>query len=112
MSIREHRSFLRIWSGQVVSNLGDGVHRIALLWWTRQSTGSDAAVVVVALATVIPSLLAAPLAGWIVDRISRRTVMLASDAIRLITSVALALLLMQDSLGLPLVVVFAALAAV
>ena len=41
MSIRSHRDFLRIWAGQAVSNVGDGVHRIAVLWWARQATGSD-----------------------------------------------------------------------
>ena len=63
MSLREHPDFARVWAGLAVSNVGDGVNRIAVLWWARQATGSDAIVVLVALATVVPSLAAAPLAG-------------------------------------------------
>ena len=112
MSIRQHPDFLRIWSGQVVSNIGDGVHRIAVLWWARQATGSDLAVVAGALATVLPSLAAAPLAGWLVDRWPKQRLLLASEVIRLVASLALAALYSTGNLALGGVLVIAALAAV
>ena len=111
MSIRRHRDFLRIWAGQLVSNLGDGVHRVAVLWWARQATGSNMAVVAVALATTLPMILMAPLAGTLVDRVDRRRLMLVSDIVRFGTSALLALLFAADLLTLPVVLVAAVVAA-
>ena len=60
MSIWSNRNYVRVWSGQVVSVVGDGVHKIAILVWTKQATGSNAAVAAVALANAIPAF-AAPI---------------------------------------------------
>ena len=109
--MREQREFLKVWSGQIVSTLGDGVHRIAVLWWARQATGSNLVVVVVALASVLPTLAAAPVAGWMVDRFPRRRLMLAADAARLVTSAVLALAAWTGWLSTPLVVLVAVVAA-
>ena len=111
MSIRSHRDFLRIWSGQAVSNIGDGVHRIAILWWARQATGSNLAVVAVALATTIPAIAAAPFAGWLVDRMDRRHLMMWSDGVRVGTSAALAGLAAAGALHLWMVLVLAMVSA-
>ena len=110
--MRQHRDFLRIWAGQGISNVGDGVSRIAVLWWARQATGSDVIVVFVALATVVPTLAAAPLAGWLVDRYPRRTLMLLSDLVRCCVAAALALAVVSESLTTGLVVALSAAAAV
>ena len=111
MSIRRHRDFLRIWAGQAVSNIGDGVHRIAVLWWARQATGSNFVVIAVALATAIPAVVCAPLAGWLVDRYDRRHLMILADLSRVGTSGALAVLAWTAHLSTPTVVVLACLAA-
>ena len=105
------RDFLRVVAGQAVSGIGDGVNRIAVLWWARQTTGSDAIVVLVALATVLPTLAAAPLAGWLVDRLPRRALMLASDLVRFGTSGFLAWALWADVASTTMVVVVAVVAA-
>lgn len=111
MTFRRHRDFLRIWAGQLVSNLGDGVHRVAVLWWARQATGSNMAVVAVALATTLPMILMAPLAGTLVDRLDRRRLMVLSDLVRFGTSALLALLFAADLLTLPVVLVATVVAA-
>ncbi len=111
MSIRQHRDFMRIWTGQAVSNVGDGVHRIAVLWWARQATGSNLVLVAVALATTLPTIVAAPLAGWLVDRMPRRRLMLISDGVRVITSGALAVMAATGTLSTAAVLAVATLAA-
>jgi MFS family permease len=111
MSIRRHRDFLRIWAGQLVSNLGDGVHRVAVLWWARQATGSNMAVVAVALATTLPMIFMAPVAGAWVDRFDRRRLMMLSDVIRFGTSALPAVLFAADLLTLPVVLVAAVVAS-
>jgi len=109
--MRQHKDFLRLWAGQAVSSVGDGVHRIAVLWWARQATGSDAVVVIVALATVLPTLAAAPVAGWLVDRYSRRGLMLAADVVRIGTSLALASAVWAGSLSTGMVILVSIVAA-
>jgi DHA3 family macrolide efflux protein-like MFS transporter len=84
--MREQRDFLRVWVGQLVSTLGDGVHRVAVLWWARQATGSNLIVVAGGVGERAAQLAAAPLAGWMVDRFPRRRLMLAADAVRVFTS--------------------------
>jgi MFS transporter, DHA3 family, macrolide efflux protein len=111
MSIRSHRDFLRIWAGQVVSNIGDGVHRIAVLWWAKQATGSNAVVVLVALATTLPLIAAAPLAGWLVDHWPRRRLMVLADAARVVTSGVLAVLAVGGDLSTSVVVACALVAS-
>jgi len=109
--MRDQHDFLRVWCGQAVSNLGDGIQRIAVLWWARQATGSNTVVVMVALATALPSLLAAPFAGWLADRSSRRMLMLVSDAIRCAAGVVLAVAAASGELSTSFVIVVAVIAA-
>ncbi|MCE9622869.1 MAG: MFS transporter [Actinomycetia bacterium] len=109
--MRDRRDFLRVWSGQAVSNLGDGIQRVAVLWWAQKATGSNTVVVMVALATALPGLVAAPFSGWLVDRVSRRLLMLASDAIRCVAGVVLAIAAATDALSTSFVIAVAVVAA-
>lgn len=109
--MREQRDFMKVWAGQAVSNLGDGIHKVAILWWARQATGSNTVVVMVALATMLPSVVAAPFAGWLADRVSRRMLMMVSDAIMFATSALLALAAATGSLSTSLVIALAIVAA-
>jgi MFS family permease len=101
VSIWSNRNYVRVWSGQVVSVMGDGIHKIAILLWAKQETGSNAAVAAVALANAIPSL-AAPIGGGLADRFDRRRLMIAADAARIGSSVAIAALLLGGGLTVPL----------
>lgn len=114
--MRDHGSknqsdFYRVWCGQAISNLGDGIQRIAVLWWARQATGSNTVVVMVALATVLPTVIAAPFAGWLADRVSRRMLMLVSDAIRCTAGASLAIAAASGRLTTGLVIGVAVVAA-
>jgi DHA3 family macrolide efflux protein-like MFS transporter len=73
------RTFLVIWFGQLISTLGSGLTGFALSVYIFQETGSASQLGGAMLATVLPSLLASPLAGALVDRWDRRGVMIGSD---------------------------------
>lgn len=77
-----NRSFALLWSGQVVSRLGDSLYTIALAWWVLQKTGSAAAMGTVLICSTIPLLLLLLFGGVIVDRLPRVRLMLASDVLR------------------------------
>jgi MFS family permease len=92
--LKGNRSFRRLWSGQVVSELGNWFNFIAGLGLVRAvSTASPEATAIMLVARLAPFALFAPLAGAFVDRWSRRTVMIVSDAVRAI--VALGFLLVS-----------------
>jgi MFS family permease len=91
-----NRSFRRLWVGQVISELGNWFNFIAGLGLVRVVTnGAPEPTAIMLVARLAPFALFAPLAGAFADRWSRRTVMIASDALRAI--VALGFLLVHDS---------------
>ncbi|MDQ3817685.1 MAG: MFS transporter, partial [Acidobacteriota bacterium] len=81
--LRGNRPFRRLWAGQVVSELGNWFNFIAGLGLVRAvSASAPEATGIMLLARLVPFALFAPFAGAIVDRWSRRTVMIVSDTAR------------------------------
>ena len=84
-SILGERNFARLWYGQIISSLGDRFYQFALLYVILgikqgMEVGKDSARVT--FCAMLPGFLLAPLYGWIVDRFSRRWVMVYSDLAR------------------------------
>lgn len=77
-----NRSFALLWSGQVISRLGDSFYTIALAWWVLQKTGSATAMGVVLICSTVPLLLFLLFGGVAGDRLPRLRLMLGSDLIR------------------------------
>ncbi len=107
MLLQRSRTFRRLWLGQSVSVIGDGMQRIALLWWAKHH-GGNALLVAVALSTIIPVVVASPMGGWLADHRDRRLLMLGADLARLGTTSVLAILLLG---GQPSAVVVCAMVA-
>jgi DHA3 family macrolide efflux protein-like MFS transporter len=74
--------FFLLWQGQLVSILGDVVYAIALGFWVLAVTGSTALVGGLLAASTLPRILAAPIAGVVVDRVDRRMLMIWMDVVR------------------------------
>ena len=75
-------NFFLLWQGQLVSVLGDVVYAIALGFWVLAVTGSTALMGGLLAASTLPRILAAPVAGVIVDRADRRMLMIWMDSAR------------------------------
>src|SRR4030095_13083141 len=85
--LRRNRSFRRLWTGQVISELGNWFNFIAALGVVRVvSHAAPEVTTVLLIVRLIPFTLFAPLAGAFVDRWSRRTVMIATDLLRAIVA--------------------------
>jgi len=65
--------------GQFVSFVGTGMTRFALTYWAWEVTGQATALAMVAFFSFAPAIVFSPIAGVIVDRVSRKAVMIASD---------------------------------
>lgn len=81
--LRGNRSFRRLLVGQVVSELGNWFNFIAGLGLVRAVSGAaPEATALIVVMRFAPFAVFAPVAGAFVDRLSRRTVMIASDMSR------------------------------
>lgn len=75
-------TYFPLWLSQLVSNFGDTLHYIALVVLVYQITGQGAAVAVLVAAEVVPVLVLAPVAGVVIDRFSRKAVLIGADLVR------------------------------
>ncbi|PYS49635.1 MAG: hypothetical protein DMF68_09330 [Acidobacteria bacterium] len=93
--------FRRLWTGQVVSEIGDWFNNIAVLALTIQLAGAGRegqAVALYAIARHLPLFLFGPLAGVVVDRVDRRRVMIAADISRAVLALGFLFANMMGSL--------------
>lgn len=76
------RNFRLVWSGQVVSDFGDSMTRLALLLMINEMTGSVSSIATMTIVLMLPRLLFGFVAGVYVDRLNRKTLMIISDILR------------------------------
>jgi MFS family permease len=76
------RNFSLLFSGQVVSQIGDSMNKVALLWFVYELTGSAFSMTVIGLLQTIPPLVFGPLIGVYLDRMRKKPVMIWVDLIR------------------------------
>lgn len=76
------RDFGLVWSGQLISQIGDGVSRLALLWFVYAVTGSPLKTSVIGLLQTIPPIVLGPLIGVYVDRLPKKVLLITSDVLR------------------------------
>ncbi|HEY7976323.1 MAG TPA: MFS transporter [Ktedonobacterales bacterium] len=100
--------FTLVWLGQSVSQMGDQVFMIALVWLLVGLTGSSLLMGAVLSASYIPTLLLLLFGGAIADRYSRRGIALLSDGLRALVTAAFAALVTLNLITVPEVFVFSA----
>jgi MFS family permease len=94
------RDFRLLWTGMMVSLVGDGVLLVALAWQVYTLSGTPAAMSAVGVALTAPHVTLLLLGGVVSDRFDRRTVMLISDIIRGTCSALFAALTLTGHLAL------------
>ena len=92
--LRQNHEFRNLWCGQVVSELGDWLNSIAIYALILKLSDSGMAMAGAMMAKLLPIVLVSPIAGVIVDRVSRKRVMIISDLLR--CGVVLGFLLVED----------------
>jgi MFS family permease len=104
-----HREYTLFWVGTVVSYFGDCLQLYAQSWLVAEMTGSALALSSVGLAQAVPRVVLGLFAGVIVDRLDRRAVMLASQSLALLQSLAFLLLLVSGRITFANILVLSAL---
>ena len=85
-------------AANLTSGLGNAVVMLAFPWLVLQETGSAAAAGAVAAISALPALLAAPLTGWLVDRLGRKPVAIGADVVSALSVAAVPIVAMTIGL--------------
>jgi MFS transporter len=84
--------FTIVWLGQIVSVLATNMSAFALTIWVFEKTGSATALGLVQVFFITPLLIITPFAGVMVDRHNRKLMMMVSDLVAGMATIAILLL--------------------
>lgn len=110
--LRHNMPFRRLFASQFISGLGTMVSYVAVPWQLYELTRSNAQVGLLGLVQLVPVLLCGLLGGAVADRVDRKRLLLASEALMALCLAGLLANALQASPGvLPIYVLVALLQA-
>jgi MFS family permease len=96
-----HRNFRLFFGGQSISLIGTWMTRIATAWLVYRLTKSALLLGTVSFMGQIPTFLLAPFAGVWIDRLNRRQVLVWTQALSMVQSLALAAMTLSGRITIP-----------
>ena len=111
-SALRHRNFQLYFGGQLISNIGTWMQIIAQSWVVYQLGHSELTLGLVAFASAIPVLLISPWGGVVVDRMSRRTLLMMTQSGAMVLAFIMAALTFSNTIQEWHVILLAALLGV
>jgi MFS family permease len=93
-----NKSFFLLWTGKLVSSLGDKMYAIAIAWWILDVTNSPIVMGLYLLAATLPMVLLGVIAGAIIDRSNLKHILVIADITRGIGLILIGLLYLGDKL--------------
>lgn len=84
-----HRNYRLFFSGQAISLIGTWLQQVAQAWLVYRLTESGALLGLLAVTQHLPALFLGPFAGVAADRYDRRRLIMAAQAVALLTALAL-----------------------
>jgi MFS family permease len=100
-----HRNYRLFFAGQTASLVGSWITRVATSWLVYRLTGSELLLGVVAFAGQIPLLVLAPFGGVLGDRWDRRRILVVTQVLSALQSLALAVLALSGRITVTEVIV-------
>ena len=94
------QDFTFLWASQALSQVGDGLVKVALLWFVYKLTGSALKMTVIGLLQTIPPLLLSPIIGVYLDRLPKKPVMVCVEMVRSALLIMIPILSAMNSLSL------------
>lgn len=82
MELFKNRNFVLLWLSQVISAIGDVLYTVGVMVTIFEQTGSALQTIGVMVATTLPQFLLGPFVGPLVDRYSRKWMMVITDVVR------------------------------
>ncbi len=96
-----NRDFGLLFWGRLVSQVGDGIHYLALTWLVLDLTGSGTALGTMLFASSIPMVLLAPFTGVLADLWDRKTIVVSMDVLRGLIILSLAFIFRAGHVTMP-----------
>jgi len=81
-----------LWAGQIVTQAGDSVYQLAVIWLMLQLTGSSTMTGLMGMTAYLPTLIFGLFSGVLSDRFDRRRLMITSDLTRAVLVLAVPVL--------------------
>ena len=81
-SVLRQPAFARLWSAQLVAQLGEAIALVAMPLLVYALTGSAELLSLIFVLQLVPRVVLAPIAGMLADRLDRRRVILSADVAR------------------------------
>ena len=85
--------------GNAVSALGDILYSVAIGYWVYEKTGSSALMGIMSSISMFMTMLVMPFSGSIIDKCSRKLIIVGMDTLRGVIMLALGVLAFADSLA-------------
>lgn len=93
-------AYWKQWAASAISNLGDGINFVAMPLLALSLTDDERLLSLTVFATFVPWLVLALPIGIVVDRVSRRRLMIAANLVRLIVFAGIGLAVTAESLDI------------
>ena len=77
-----NKNLVYLFFGQLISFAGDSIYMIALPWLILDITNSSTTTALVTMSSYLPTLIFGIFAGAIVDKFSKKRIMIISDLLR------------------------------
>ena len=106
-----NKDFILLLQGNTVSTIGDLMYSVAIGYWVYEKTGSNSLMGIMSALSMFVIMLLSPFAGSIVDKLSRKGVLVGMDLMQGVVMLAVGWLAWQDTLEIPVVLIAAVLAA-
>lgn len=82
LGLMRNRNYGLLWWGQLVSEMGNRFHWVAISLWVYSATGSTSAVSMAISSMFVGGLAVSLWAGVLVDKFNRKTILVVSDMVR------------------------------
>src|SRR5207253_10163910 len=99
-SLLKIRDLRWLWTAQAISQIGEGLNKVALLYLVYHLTQSTLKMTVIGVLETLPPLIVGPLLGVYVDRFPKQRIMMAVDGSRAGLALIIPLLYAADALNL------------
>ncbi|WP_066319055.1 MFS transporter [Bacillus sp. FJAT-29814] len=104
--IKQEKNYRRLFLAGVVNGVGDRFSSVAVLAMLLQLTGSGLAVGVTLALRLLPFVIFAPIGGRLADRFSKKTIMVATDLVRILFALSFLFVHSNDDLWIVYVSTF------
>ena len=84
-SVFRNRNFMLLLIGQLVSNLGNAIHSVSVVWYILNMVGEGKSGIFIAsftMCTLVPAIIFGPISGVYVDKLDRKKIIWGTDLIR------------------------------